>query len=97
MKTLLVLMITALCCSCATHKSTHNKVSWEDDIHNPDNAEFVEEVAFNLGIPVGKVTQADFNYRYLDMEGSKVPVESGPPNTGSTVKISNIVPDGTQK
>jgi hypothetical protein len=40
------------------------KVSHEDDIKNPDNAEYVREVAFNLSISPSKVTQAQFNARY---------------------------------
>ena len=43
-------------------------VSWEDNIYNPENEEFVVEVAFNLDIPVKSVTQAQFNERYLTDE-----------------------------
>tara|TARA_R110002126_G_scaffold278797_1_gene425480 strand:- start:366 stop:527 length:162 start_codon:yes stop_codon:yes gene_type:complete len=37
---------------------------WADDIHNPDNEEYIVEVAFNLDIPVDSVTQKQFNARY---------------------------------
>jgi hypothetical protein len=37
---------------------------WEHDIRNPENGEFVVEVAFNLGKDVKDVTQEEFNSRY---------------------------------
>jgi len=40
-------------------------VIWADNIHNPDNEEYVVEVAFNLDIPVDSVTQEQFNQRYI--------------------------------
>jgi len=40
------------------------KLSWKDSIRNPENAEFVDEVSFNEGIPFNKVTQKQFNKRY---------------------------------
>ena len=40
-------------------------VNWEDNIYNPENEEFVIEVAFNLDIPIKAVTQTQFNERYL--------------------------------
>lgn len=39
-------------------------VKWKDSIRNPENAEFVDEVSFNEGIPFNKVTQKQFNKRY---------------------------------
>ena len=36
------------------------KVSWADDIENPENEPFVVEVAFNLGIEPQDITQMDF-------------------------------------
>ena len=39
-------------------------VAWEDNISNPENFEYVQEVAFNKGIPVYEVTQEMFNERY---------------------------------
>lgn len=35
-----------------------------DDIRNPDNKEYVEEIAFNEGISYEEVTQEMFNARY---------------------------------
>ena len=37
---------------------------WADDTRNPENAEFIEEIAFNLDIKANEVTQDDFNNRY---------------------------------
>jgi len=38
-------------------------VRWADNIKNPENREFVAEVAFNKK-KIGKVTQEEFNQRY---------------------------------
>lgn len=43
---------------------TYTKYEWYYDITNPDNAECVTEVAFNLDIPFDSVTQKQFNNRY---------------------------------
>lgn len=39
--------------------------SWVDNIHNPENEEFVIEVAFTLDIETEVVTQEQFNDRYI--------------------------------
>lgn len=51
-------------CSMGKHISVDACPKWADNIHNPENEEFVEEVAFNLHIPADKVTQEQFNKRY---------------------------------
>jgi len=94
MKKLMILVVACILYSCSINKH-HTK--WEDNIHNPENSEFVSEVAFNLEISKDKVTQQQFNYRYVTMNGTKVPVESGQPDAGSTVHISNIVPTDPKK
>ena len=49
--------------SCST--SSHACDAYgENSISNPANAEYVEEVAFNEGIPASSVTQAQFDERY---------------------------------
>ena len=96
MKTLFILLITVLCYSCATHKQSHN-VKWEDNIHNPENEEFVTELAFNLEISKDKVTQEDFNNRYIYNTMENKPVEVTHPNCGSSVQISEIVPESTKR
>ena len=45
-------------------KAKRHRVAYADDIHNPANREFVEEVAFNEDIEPAMVTQAQFNMRY---------------------------------
>lgn len=40
--------------------------NWDDSIKNPNNEEFVTEVAFNLGIDNSDVTQEMFNKRYIN-------------------------------
>jgi hypothetical protein len=43
----------------------YTNIAWADDVRNPDNEEFVVEVAFNLGIEDWHmVTQEQFNERY---------------------------------
>jgi len=63
MKTTITLMLFIILTSCSVHK--YSTIAWEDDIHNPENEEFVVETAFNLGISSRKVTQQQFNERYL--------------------------------
>lgn len=40
------------------------RVKWEHDVKNPENAEFVKEVADDLGKGMRNVTQDEFNRRY---------------------------------
>ena len=39
---------------------------YENSVYNPENREYVEEIAFNKDIKAEEVTQAMFNERYLD-------------------------------
>ena len=61
---ILVAVITLSSCSMEKKFSVDACPSWADNIHNPDNEEFVEEVAFNLNISADEVTQEQFNIRY---------------------------------
>jgi len=66
-----MLFVMASCASVKSgHTNRHYKVdacpSWADNIKNPENEEFVEEVAFNLNKPVSQVSQQEFNNRYLN-------------------------------
>jgi hypothetical protein len=63
---LLVTLSLVFLYSCNGHKeiSVNACPVWADNIHNPDNQEFVEEVAFNLDIPPAQVTQQMFDERY---------------------------------
>jgi len=58
---IVILFLIAFVIRCTVGVVQYDK----DDIRNPDNAEFVVEVAFNLDIPVDSVTQEQFNERYL--------------------------------
>lgn len=49
---------------CNYAKAKRHRVAYADDIHNPANAEYVEEIAFNEDIEPSTVTQAMFNLRY---------------------------------
>ena len=66
MKQLLILAValTLASCSVGKHISVDACPKWADNIHNPENEEFVEEVAFNLHISADEVTQEQFNIRY---------------------------------
>ena len=66
MKQLLILAValTLASCSVGKHISVDACPKWADNIHNPENEEFVEEVAFNLNISADEVTQEQFNIRY---------------------------------
>lgn len=68
MKKLLVLVAVITLSSCSLeHKISVDScpIKWADNIHNPDNQDFVVEVAFNLGISDSSVTQEQFNERYI--------------------------------
>ena len=60
----LTISLAILLGSCASSGHTCDAYSWEDSIENPDNAEFIIEVAFNEGVAPEEVTQIMFNQRY---------------------------------
>jgi len=60
-----ILVVAVVATSCASSGHTCDAYSWEDSIENPDNADFIEEVAFNEGVTPQEVTQIMFNQRYL--------------------------------
>ena len=67
---LLVSIVTISLASCSSKKSmvkynVDKCPVWANNIKNPDNAEFVEECAFNLKINSAAVTQQNFDERYL--------------------------------
>lgn len=68
--TFLIVIVIAALTSCGSSQHTHcdayGSVKWEDNIHNPDNDEFIVEVAFNEGVEVEQVTQEMFNARYVE-------------------------------
>jgi len=66
---LLIVTVALILGSCKSSRhagcDAYGNVKWEDNIKNPENGEFVCEVAFNEGITAEEVTQAQFNARYL--------------------------------
>ena len=64
MKTISILIAMVVINGCAmVQQSTGN---WDDSIKNPDNEEYVTEVAFHLSIKNSEVTQEMFNKRYIN-------------------------------
>jgi hypothetical protein len=59
-RTIKIFLILSLCAGC----NSLSQVAWEDNINNPENHEFVVEVAFNEGVEMWEVTQEQFNERY---------------------------------
>lgn len=69
MKKILIIATGLLLASCSMNKSITGKVDacpikWANSIHNPENKEYVEEVAFNENVKASRVTQEMFNNRY---------------------------------
>lgn len=58
-------MITILDHNAIWAEAHKDSVLWDNSIYNPDNQPYVLEVAFNLGIPIDSVSQAQFNERYI--------------------------------
>jgi hypothetical protein len=66
-KSILILTSTILLNSCTLHKFNVDACpKWTNNIKNPDNLEFIEEVAFNLNKTPQQVTQIEFNTRYVN-------------------------------
>lgn len=59
----IALMMTS-CGSVPQEQKAFNSEQWVNSIWNKDNAEFVDEVAFNEGITPSLVTQEMFDQRY---------------------------------
>ena len=66
MKRIMLVITTVLVlASCGVGKNCHCKCdAYSESIFNPENKEYVEEIAFNEDIPAAFVTQAQFNARY---------------------------------
>jgi hypothetical protein len=58
----IALMMTS--CGRIPQQKCFNSQQWENSIYNKDNAEFVEEVAFNEDVLPSEVTQEMFDHRY---------------------------------
>lgn len=57
------LLILSICAGCMKQNSL-SQIAWEDNVNNPENHEFVVEVAFNENVEMWEVTQEQFNERY---------------------------------
>jgi len=51
-------------CGSVPQQKCLNSQQWENSIYNKNNAEYVEEVAFNEGVASDAVTQQMFDARY---------------------------------
>ena len=66
-KSILILSSAILLTNCTMQKFNVDACpKWTNNIKNPDNLEFIEEVAFNLNKSPQQVTQQEFNNRYLN-------------------------------
>ena len=61
---LLIATVAFILGSCKSSGHACDAYGWEDSISNPDNADFIIEVAFNEGVSPQEVTQIMFNQRY---------------------------------
>jgi len=59
-----ILFVAVIATSCASSGHACDAYGWEDSISNPENADFIIEVAFNEGVAPQEVTQIMFNQRY---------------------------------
>ncbi len=66
-RTIKIFLVLSLCAGC----NSLSQVAWEDNINNPENEEFVVEVAFNEGVEIWEVTQSQFNERYSINQSNK--------------------------
>jgi hypothetical protein len=68
MKTVILTLASAILLnSCTLHKFNVDACpKWTNNIKNPDNLEFINEVAFNLNKAPQQVTQTEFNARYTN-------------------------------
>jgi len=66
-KIIMMATIITVLCSCGSvpqEQKALTTVKWEDSIKNPENADFIDEVAFNEGLTSSAVTQQMFDARY---------------------------------
>jgi len=60
-------VILSICTGCNSLSQT----AWVDNVNNPENHEFVVEVAFNENVEIWEVTQSQFNERYSINQSNK--------------------------
>ena len=59
-----IALVMTSCGSVPQEQKAFNSEQWANSIWNKDNAEFVEEVAFNEDVLPSEVTQEMFDARY---------------------------------
>ena len=59
-----IVFVAVLATGCKSSRHANCDAYGENSIFNPDNAEFIEEVAFNAGVAPQEVTQSMFDARY---------------------------------
>ena len=64
------LLILSICTGCMKQNSL-SQIRWCDNINNPENYEFVVEVAFHCKVEIWEVTQSQFNERYSINQSNK--------------------------
>jgi hypothetical protein len=66
-KAILILSTSFLLTNCTMQKFNVDACpKWTNSVKNPDNDEFINEVAFNLNKQPQQVTQQEFNNRYVN-------------------------------
>ena len=60
----LIMLALCSCGSMPQERKILNSEQWENSIWNKSNADFVDEVAFNLNVLPSEVTQEMFDHRY---------------------------------
>jgi hypothetical protein len=66
-KSILILSSAILLTNCTMQKFTVDACpKWTNSVKNPQNEEFINEVAFNLNKAPQQVTQQEFNTRYVN-------------------------------
>ena len=66
-KTLLILAILTGC----NKQNSLSQIAWEHNLNNPENREYVVEVAFNENVEIWEVSQEMFNERYSINQSNK--------------------------
>ena len=62
---IVIAVIMLASCKSNYHKcDAYGKVKWENSVCNPENGDFVAEVAFNEDCTAEEVTQEQFDNRY---------------------------------
>lgn len=64
MVTIILCVVVSSCGSVPQEQKIMNSQQWENSIYNKENADFIDEVAFNESCTSNDVTQEMFDHRY---------------------------------